>query len=60
MFADATAPRTRFRDSILRFASVAVMLILSLGTGLYFMNTNVRQKLAQARRTQNFVAAVTH
>ncbi len=60
VFADATAPRTRFRDSILRFASVAVMLILSLGTGLYFMNTNVRQKLAQARRTQNFVAAVTH
>lgn len=60
VFADATEPRARFRDSILRFGAVAIMLILSLATGLYFMTTNVRQKLAQARRTQNFVAAVTH
>jgi len=60
VLADAAAPWQRFRDSILRFGAVAVMLILSLGTGLYFMTTNVRQKLAQARRTQNFVAAVTH
>ena len=60
VLADAAAPWQRFRDSILRFGAVAVMLILSLGTGLYFMTTNVRQKLEQARRTQNFVAAVTH
>lgn len=60
VYVDATTPRSRFQGAILRFGAVAVMLILSLGTGLYFMSTNVRQKLAQARRTQNFVAAVTH
>ena len=60
LFYDATAPLARFRGSILRFGAVAVMLILSLGTGLFLLATNVRQKLEQARRTENFVAAVTH
>jgi len=60
VFTDATAPLARFRGSILRFGAVAVMLILSLGTGLFLLSTNVRQKLEQARRTENFVAAVTH
>ena len=60
LFTDATAPDARFRASIGRFGAVAVMLILSLGTGLFLLAANVRQKLEQARRTENFVAAVTH
>lgn len=60
LFTDATGPRDRFQASTLRFGAVAVMLILSLGTGLFLLTTNVRQKLEQARRTENFVAAVTH
>jgi len=60
IFTDATAPEARFHASIGRFGAVALMLILSLSTGLFLLAANVRQKLEQARRTENFVAAVTH
>ena len=39
---------------------VALMLLLSLATGLVLLRRNVRQKLEQAAQTENFVAAVTH
>lgn len=57
---DTKAPLARFRASILRFSAVVLMMFLSLSTGLVLLLGNVRQKLAQARRTENFVAAVTH
>lgn len=43
-----------------RFGGVAFMLLLSLGTGMALLLRSVREELEQARRTENFVAAVTH
>lgn len=60
IFVDRAAPASRFTGAILRFASVALMLLLSLATGLVLLRRNVRQKLEQAAQTENFVAAVTH
>ena len=42
------------------FLAVALMLLLSLGTGMVLLLRSVRRELEQARRTENFVAAVTH
>ena len=60
IFVDRAAPASRFTAAILRFAAVALMLLLSLATGLVLLRRNVRQKLEQAAQTENFVAAVTH
>ena len=60
LLVDTKAPRARFRASILRFGAVGLMMVLSLGTGLLLLLGNVRTRLEQARRTENFVAAVTH
>ena len=57
---DTTAPLARFRASILRFGAVCLVMVLSLGTGMVLLLGNVRARLEQARRTENFVAAVTH
>jgi two-component system phosphate regulon sensor histidine kinase PhoR len=60
IFVNRGAPADRFAGAIMRFGAVALMLLLSLGTGLVLMLRNVRQKLDQAAQTENFVAAVTH
>lgn len=50
----------RFRTQSIRFLGVAAMLIVSLGTGLLLLLRSVNRDLEAARRTENFVAAVTH
>lgn len=50
----------RFRTQSIRFLGVAAMLIVSLGTGLILLLRSVNRDLESARRTENFVAAVTH
>jgi signal transduction histidine kinase len=42
------------------FLAVATMLLLSLSTGIVLLLRSVKQELAQARQTENFVAAITH
>lgn len=49
-----------FRGQMLRFFGVAAMLSCSLGTGLWLLLASVRRDLEHARRTENFVSAVTH
>ena len=49
-----------FRNQSLRFLGVAAMLVISLGTGMALLLRSVTRELAQARRTENFVASVTH
>lgn len=51
---------TRLRSRELAFLSVAGMLVLSLGTGLLLLLRSVKRDLDVARRTENFVSAVTH
>ena len=51
---------TRLRSRELAFLSVAGMLVLSLGTGLVLLFRSVQRDLEAARRTENFVSAVTH
>ncbi len=60
IFVNRAGPAKRFTGAILRFGAVALMMALSLGTGLVLILRNVRQKLEQAARTENFVAAVSH
>lgn len=50
----------RFRTQSLRFLGVAAMLVLSLATGMILLLRSVNRDLEAARRTENFVAAVTH
>jgi signal transduction histidine kinase len=50
----------RLRSRELAFLSVAGMLVLSLGTGLVLLFRSVQRDLEAARRTENFVSAVTH
>ncbi len=57
---DTAATHDRFRSQELRFALLAVMLLVSLGTGLALLLRSVSRELDQAARTENFVAAVTH
>jgi len=42
------------------FLAVALMLLLSLGTGMVLLLRSVKRDLDQAARTENFVASVTH
>jgi signal transduction histidine kinase len=50
----------RFRSRAWRFFGVAAMLALSLSTGMALLLRSVNRDLEQAKRTENFVAAVTH
>lgn len=50
----------RMRSREMSFLSVAGMLVLSLGTGLVLLFRSVQRDLESARRTENFVSAVTH
>jgi signal transduction histidine kinase len=50
----------RFRTQSVRFLGVAAMLVVSLGTGLLLLLRSVNRDLETARRTENFIAAVTH
>ena len=50
----------RYKKRAARFAGVALMLAISLATGLWLLWRSIESDLAQARRTENFVAAVTH
>jgi len=52
--------RERHRRQTRGFLAVALMLLLSLATGMGLLLRSVRRDLDQARRTENFVAAVTH
>ncbi len=49
-----------FRTQTVRFLGVAAMLVVSLGTGLVLLLRSVNRDLETARRTENFIAAVTH
>lgn len=49
-----------FRSQAWRYVGMAGMLTLSLATGLLLLLRSVNKDLEQARRTENFVAAVTH
>ncbi len=57
---DTRALEARFHDEAWRFLAIAAMLVLSLTTGMGLLLRSVNRELEQARRTQNFVAAVTH
>ena len=50
----------RIRRQSTRFFTVALMLVVTLGIGMTLLYRSVRAELEQARRMQNFVAAVTH
>jgi signal transduction histidine kinase len=52
--------KDHFRGQMLRFFGVAAMLSCSLATGLWLLLASVRRDLEHARRTENFVSAVTH
>ncbi len=50
----------KLRSQELHFLGVAGMLVLTLGTGLALLLYSVNRDLEAARRTGNFVSAVTH
>jgi len=52
--------RERFASQYRHLFGVAAMLVLSLGTGLVLLMRSVQRDLEGARRTENFVSAVTH
>lgn len=49
-----------FRTQTIRLLGVGAMLIVSLATGLVLLLRSVTRELEAARRTENFVSAVTH
>ncbi len=51
---------SRFKARVWRFLGVALMLLISLSTGMVLLLRSVKKDLEQAERTENFVAAVTH
>ncbi len=57
---DAGRLRERQRSQNLHLIGVAAMLVISLGTGLVLLIRSVQRDLEAARRTENFVSAVTH
>lgn len=57
---DTGLMRERFRSQMLHLAGVAAMLVISLATGLVLLLRSVTRDLEAARRTDNFVSAVTH
>jgi len=50
----------RHRRQTRTFLAVALMLLLTLSTGMGLLLRSVHRDLEQAQRTENFVAAVTH
>lgn len=57
---DARNIEARFRTQTIRLIGVAAMLVVSLATGLVLLLRSVTRELETARRTENFVSAVTH
>jgi signal transduction histidine kinase len=57
---DTRSLMARFDTQKTRFLLVAGMLALSLATGMALLLRSVSKDLDNARRTENFVAAVTH
>ena len=57
---DTAEVEQRFHATAWRFFGVALMLALSLSTGMFLVWRSIARDLAQAQRTENFVAAVTH
>lgn len=57
---DTAAWRPRHTKQTRGFLAVAFMLLMTLGMGLHLFLRSVRRELDQAKRTENFVAAVTH
>ncbi|HED64070.1 MAG TPA: hypothetical protein ENJ09_00810 [Planctomycetes bacterium] len=57
---DTSEIAARFRRQKRNLLAVAAMLVLTLATGMTLLYRSVDRELEQARRTQNFVAAVTH
>ncbi len=57
---DTAAWRPRHDKQTRGFLAVALMLLMTLGMGLHLFLRSVRRELDQAKRTENFVAAVTH
>lgn len=57
---DTADIEARYAERSMRFFGVALMLALSLSTGFLLLLHSVRKDMEQARRTENFVAAVTH
>ncbi len=57
---DARNIEARFRTQTIRLLGVAGMLVVSLATGLVLLLRSVTRELEAARRTENFVSAVTH
>jgi signal transduction histidine kinase len=57
---NADGIRERFETQSRRFLLVAMMLVLTLATGMTLLYRSVGRELEQAHRMQNFVAAVTH
>lgn len=57
---DTAAWRPRHARQTRGFLAVAFMLLATLGMGLHLLMRSVRRELDQAKRTENFVAAVTH
>ncbi len=57
---DRSALMESFQRTAGRFMGVAAMMIVSLSTGMWLLVRSVQQSLAEARRTENFVAAVSH
>lgn len=58
--ADLGALRPRHAAQTRGFLAVSAMLLLSLGTGFVLLLRSVRQDLADARRRENLLTAVTH
>lgn len=52
--------KAHFDSQMMRFFGVAAMLSCSLGTGLWLLLSSVKREFEHARRTENFVSAVTH
>ncbi len=57
---DARNIESRFRTQTIRLLGVGAMLVVSLATGLVLLLRSVTRELEAARRTENFVSAVTH
>jgi signal transduction histidine kinase len=57
---DVSDLEARFRTQTVRLLGVAAMLVVSLATGLVLLLRSVTRDLEAARRTENFVSAVTH
>ncbi len=58
--ADSSALRALLARQSWRFVGVAAMMLVSLSLGLLLLFRSVRRDLEQARRTENFVAAISH